>query len=313
MRGRLLSWTIVFALLVAGFGATVLALNSSLYSAGGFVGSYLEALQRQDIDEVLAIDGVGVPSAARTDLLVDGALGGFDGIRLLSDVESEGTHVVRYAYTVDGAEQISQFSVERAGTRLGLFPMWRFSVSPVATLAVTVDHDARFTANGVAATSGEYAVLVPSRMTLGHDTEWLEALDTTAVATEVGSTVSALVAVAPKEGFAPAATAAIAAYLDECATQTVLQPTGCPFGTTVANRLSGTPAWSLVDYPTAQLNTTDTPGTWETQRATGTAHIRADVVSLFDGTTSRLDEDVDFAGTYLIVVGLDDSLSVSLG
>ncbi len=313
MRGRLLSWTIIFALLAAGFGATVLALNSSIYSAGGFVGSYLQALQRQDLDEVLAIDGVEAPANARADLLVAGVLGGFDGIRLLSDVEAEGTHTVRYAYTVDGAEQVSQFAVERAGTRFALFPMWRFSVSPIATLAVTVDHDARFTANGVAATSGDYAVLVPARVELGHDTEWLEALDTTVAVTEVASTVAALVEVAPKEGFAPAATAAIAGYLDACATQTVLQPTGCPFGTTIANRLKGTPAWSLVAYPEAQLNTTDTPGTWETQRATGTAHITADVVSLFDGTTSRLDEDVDFAGTYLIVVGLDDSLSVSLG
>jgi hypothetical protein len=313
MRGRLLSWTIIFALLAAGFGATVLALNSSLYSAGGFVRSYLETLQRGDLDAVLAIDGVEAPANARGDLLLDGVLGGFDGIRLLSDVESEGEHTVRYAYTIDGTEQISQFTVERAGTRFGLFPMWRFSVSPVATLAVTVDHDARFTANGVEATSGDYAVLVPARVILGHDTEWLEALDTTVAVTEVGATTDALVEVAPKEGFAPAATAAIASYLDTCATQTVLQPTGCPFGTTIANRLKGSPAWSLVAYPEAQLNTTDTPGTWETQRATGTAHIIADVVSLFDGTTSRLDEDVEFAGTYLIVVGLDDSLSVSLG
>lgn len=313
MRGRLLSWTIVFALLVAGFGATVVALNGSLYSAGGFVGSYLGALQRQDLDEVLATPGVEVPASARADLLAEGALGGFDGVRLISDIAAGDQHTVRYAYTVDGTEQISQFAVERVGTRLGLFATWRFAQSPIATLSVTVDHDARFTANGVEATTGDYAALVPTRFTLGHDTEWLAALDTTVAVTDVASTVAALVEVAPTEGFAPAATAAIAAYLDDCATQTVLKPTGCPFGTTVANRVSGTPAWSIVDYPTAQLTTTDVPGTWQTEPADGTAHIIADVTAIVDGSRSRLDEDVAFSGVFLITVGLDDSLSVALG
>ena len=68
-----LSWLVVFALLAAGFGATVLALNADVFSAHGFVRSYLQALERQDADEALAFAGVDVPESEVSTLLVDAA------------------------------------------------------------------------------------------------------------------------------------------------------------------------------------------------------------------------------------------------
>lgn len=304
MRRALLSWTLVFALLAAGFAASVLALNADLYSAGGFVRQYLEALQRNDVDSALSLDGVSGDGA----LVTGDAIGGFDGIRIISDVESRGQHTVRAGYTFSGDEQVTSFVVERTGTRLGLFATWRFAVSPTATLTVTVDHDSRFTANGVDAVAGSYTVLVPSSVTLTHDTQYLEALASTVRITAVGSTVDALVEVAPKPSLTEAATAAIAAYLDSCATQEVLQPTGCPFGTTVANRVNSPPNWSIVEYPTAALNPLGLG--WETT-APGTAHVRVEVKSLFDGSLSTLDVDVPFEASYLVTIGPDDALSVT--
>jgi hypothetical protein len=306
MRRALLSWTLVFALLVAGFAASVLALNADLYSAGGFVRQYLEALQRHDVDDAGALDGVQAEGA-----LVTGAtVGGFDGIRIISDVEADGKHTVRAGYSFSGDEQVTAFTVERTGTRLGLFATWRFAVSPTATLAVAVDHDSRFTANGVDAVAGSYTVLVPSSVTLTHDTPYLEALPSTIRLTEVSSTVDALVEVAPTPAFTEAATAAIADFLDSCATQQVLLPTGCPFGTTVANRVNSPPIWSIVDYPTAAL--TPLGLAWQTTAA-GTAHVRVEVKSIFDGSLSTLDADVPFEASYLVSIGQGDSLGVTLG
>ena len=305
MRRALLSWTLVFALLAAGFGASVLALNADLYSAGGFVRSYLEALQRGDAESALATDGVEGASP----LVTDATVGGFDGIHLISDVADGDTHTVRVGYTIADTEQISEFSVERTGTRLGLFPTWRFAVSPIATLAVTVDHDSRVTINGTDAAAGSHALLVPSAVTLTHDTLYLEALPVSVALTEVNSTVEAAVAVAPKPAFTEAATAALKTYLDECATQQVLKPTGCPFGTSVTNR-AGSPQWSIVDYPTAVLEPSG--AAWQTTGA-ATAHVTVQVTSLFDGTVSTLDDDVPFTATYRVTIGPDDSLSVLLG
>ena len=304
MRRALLSWTLVFALLAAGFGASVLALNATLYSAGGFVLSYLDALQRHDAEAALATPGV---TGAST-LVSDATVGGFDGVHLISDVEADGQHVVRVGYTIAGYDQITQFEVERTGTRLGFFPTWRFVVSPIATLTVRVDHDSRFTANGVDAVAGEYAMLVPMVVDLDHDTTYLEALHVRPFLTEVGSVFDAIVEVTPKDGFTDAATEAIGGFLDSCATQQVLKPTGCPFGTDVANRLDSLPTWSITTYPTATLEPRDTA--WQS-RGVGTAHITAQVKSLFDGTVSTLDTDVPFSATFVITIGADDSLSVS--
>jgi hypothetical protein len=304
MRRALLSWTLVFALLAAGFGASVLALNGDLFSAHGFVRSYLEALQSGDAQAALETPGVEGASA----LVTNETVGGFDDIHLLSDVETEGTNTVRYAYTIAGTEQVTEFHVERTGTRLGLFATWRFAVSPIATLAVTVDHDTRFSINGVDAAAGTYALLVPNAVTLTHDTTYLEALPMTANLIEVNSTVEAAVAVAPKDGFTEAATAAIAGFLDACAIQQVLKPTGCPFGTDVVNRLKTLPQWSITSYPTASL--TPAGARWQTA-GSGEAHISVEVQSLFDGTLSTLDDDVPFTASYFVTINADDSLTVT--
>ena len=304
MRRALLSWTLVFALLAAGFGASVLALNGDLYSAHGFVRSYLQTLQRHDAEAALATPGV----VGASPLVTDATVGGFDDIRLVSDVSSGEKSIVRYAYTIDGGEQVSEFTVERTGTRMGLFATWRFAVSPIATLAVSVDHDSRFAANGTDAVAGTHTMLVPSAVTLTHDTRYLEALPTLAVVTEVGSTVEAAVAVAPKDSFAEAATEAMKAHLDTCATQTVLKPTGCPFGTDVANRVDSAPTWTMVDYPIAELSPEGLA--WQTE-GEGIAHVTVAVKSLFDGTLSTLDKDVPFSAVFTVTIAADDSLSVT--
>ena len=101
--------------------------------------------------------------------MTDEALGDLAGIRLVSDVAMGDQRVVRFATVVAGEERITEFHVERSGTRFGLFAIWRFTVSPVATFDVSADHDDRATANGVELTVGEYPVLVPALVTVDRD------------------------------------------------------------------------------------------------------------------------------------------------
>ena len=312
MQRALLSWTLVFALLLAGFGASVLALNGDVFSAHGFVRSYLETLARHDAAEALDFDGVVVPADVSEDLLSDAALGDISDIHLLSDVETGDTHLVRFEYAMGGAAAVSEFTVERTGTRLGFFATWRFAVSPIAILNAEADHDARLTANGFDSFSGAHAVLMPGYFVLDHESKYLTANEVGASVTAAGNTVDAVVEVTANDTFASAAADTIAAFLDKCATQEVLKPTGCPFGTKVVNRLNSTPAWSMVEYPEAQLSPTKTAGVWEVSAVDAVAHIIAEVKSLFDGTVTPLDEDVPFTSSYLITVAPDDSLIVTV-
>ena len=51
------------ATLVVFFGV-VIALNATVYSASGFVGRYLDALDRRDLASLLDMNGVTVPDGA---------------------------------------------------------------------------------------------------------------------------------------------------------------------------------------------------------------------------------------------------------
>ena len=303
-----LSWLVVFALLVAGFGATVLALNADVFSAHGFVRSYLQALQRKDADEALAFAGMVVPESENATLLVDGALG---DIRLLSDVASGDTHVVRFAYEIDGNEEITEFQVQPDGSTLGLFARWRFAVAPLARIEVAVESDARFTANGVEAVTGSpLLVLAPGAYVIDRDTDFLAAESATAAVTTVGDTEQVGIEVEPTQAFETAAAEAVDAYLDQCVTQAVLMPSSCPFGFSEANRIDGVPTWSVVDYPQVDLAATDEIGIWRAIGVNGAVRISVTVKSIFDGSTSNVTRTLDVDGSYLVSLGADESITV---
>lgn len=312
MRRGLLSYALVLALVVSGFAAAVFALNSDLYSAHGFVRSYLGALERHDASAALGFDGVVVPVGASRQLMTDESLGDLAGIRLVSDVAMGDQHVVRFATVLAGEERITEFHVERSGTRFGLFATWRFTVSPVATLDVSADHDDRATANGVELTVGEYPVLVPALVTVDHDSRYLEADAITVTVTAVGGRERGAVAVVATPDLDKAGGIAINAYLDDCVTQKVLKPTGCPMGETVLNRVNDTPQWSLETYPEVEFAPGTQPGEWRSANATGLANFTVEVKSILDGTLSRIDERVYFSAVYVVTINADDSLSVTV-
>ena len=315
MRPAPLAWMLVFAFLVAGFGATVLALNGDLYSAHGFVRSYLQALERQDADEALAFSGVVVPGSEDATLLVDDALGRVGDIRLLSDAavagSAAGEHVVRFAYVVDGAEQITEFRVERDGATLGLFSRWRFASSPLARIEVSVAGGTRFTANGAeASAAAPLLVLAPGSYEIDNDTRMLSSAEQTLVVTTIGDTESASIAAEPTDDFTAAAGEAVATYLDDCATQRVLMPTGCPFGFAEANRVASPPVWTVTQHPTVTLEPGEVVGSWRAVGSAGEVRIAVSVTSLFDGSTRTVDERVAVNGSYDLRLGADDSVTV---
>ena len=306
-----LPWLVVFALLAAGFGATVLALNNDVYSAHGFVRSYLQALERKDADEALAFAGVVVPESEAATLLVDGALGGIGDIRLLSDVEDGAEHIVRFAYTLDNDEEITEFRVRHTGTRFGLFSTWAFAESPLARIEVSVAGDSRFTANGVDAAAGSpLLVLAPGAYVVDRDTDLLTTAAVTVAATSIGDTEVAGIFAMPTDTFTAEAEEAVAAFLDECATQQVLKPTGCPFGYTEANRVEGAPRWTVESYPTVALAPADTTATWRATGSGGVVGLELTVKSLFDGSTRRVSTDQDVGGSYLLAIGTGDTVTV---
>lgn len=309
---RVVAWVgAILVLALAGAGAVV-ALNATVLGPGDFVRIYLDALARGDADGALGLPGVD-PGDADDRLLTDAALGALDDIRQLRDEpQGDGRHLITMAWSTPAGDGESVFEVERVGTRLGLFPEWGFAVSPVATLALTVSNDTRFTVNGSAEDTGrtgagaaELAVLVPGGYLLGHESAYLTAAPVAVLASRPGERLEAALEVGPAPGFAPAVTAAVGAALADCTTQHVLFPTGCPFGQAIDNRIVGEPTWTVVREPVFGPPVPGAFGEWIAGPAPGTAHLVVEVQSLFDGSRSTFDQDVPFQARYSVRIAGD--------
>ena len=308
LRHVVVIWLVLLVIIGGAFAATVVALNSTVFSAGGFVGSYLSALQRHDVREVLTTPGVLGVAKAGTQLLEPGALSTLDNITQLSDDNlGAGLHLVSFEYTVDGTPASSSFQVQYQGTRLGFFSLWSFEQSPIAVLQVTPMHAAEFTVNGVSLASSDgpstptsLQVLTPGKFTLTHESTYLEAQPVSVLITQGNTVTGAQLDILANAKFVSAVQSQVDSFLDNCAKQTVLFPTGCPFGQELSNRVESVPAWSMTKYPAIAIEPGNTPGTWLIPEAQGAAHLKVDVRSLFDGTLSTFDQDVQFSLTWVI-------------
>jgi hypothetical protein len=183
-----------------------------------------------------------------------------------------------------------------------------------------VSHDDRFSVNALQASTGldeegvvDYALFVPGSYEFGHESSFLAAdpqtlvIDSPAVGTELTIDVEA------NEQFIDEVQSAVDASLDACAAQPVLFPTGCPFGYPVENRVVSTPTWSIVAYPVIQITAGDEFDTWLVPATVATAHLVVDVQSLFDGSVSTLDDDVDFEVDYLITFTTPTTITIEDG
>ncbi|TDW30150.1 hypothetical protein [Cryobacterium psychrophilum] len=332
----ILAFCVVAAVLVAALFATIGALNKGIYSAGGFVGQYLDALARADTEGALALDGVqpteaqldaaGLPSDLPTTLLRASVLGDLTDISLASDVETEsGSHTVVYDFKLDGRTSSMQFSVEPTGKFGGVFDSWRFATSPIAALAVSVQHESTFTVNGLTLDTRAHAVadapasfnnaatylaFAPSVYTFQHDSALLTAPPVALAVTQPGVTEVSVEAV-PNEAFTQQVQDELNKFLDtECVAQTVLQPTGCRFGMDINNRVLNAPTWTIAEYPVVAL----TPGEvdFEMPDTAGQAHINVKVQSLFDGSIVTRDEDVPFTMGLSVTIQPSGALAIQL-
>ncbi len=324
MRRAVLGWSLALVLLVAAFAGTVVALNSTVYSAGGFVRSYLDALARNDGRAALDMPGVTVPESGSRALLNGVAVAQLEDVRVREGAAApDGSSAVRVDYTAEGVSGTTTFPVRPTGARFLLFRTWEFAVSPVSELDVTVAHATTFTANGVSVdaaleprdlegTGGAaYLVFAPGVYSVAHESRYLQAGTEPVLVDTPGATVPVTVAPQPNQVFLDQVQKEVDAYLEGCADQRVLLPAGCPFGQRIRDRIEGEPRWSIASSPAVALQPFSAdPGdpAWLMPETTGAAHIVVDVRSLFDGSVTRLDQDVPFSVSYRVVPLADGTL-----
>lgn len=333
---------VVCAMLGAALVATIGALNRDLYSPAGFVRQYLDALATHNTDTALALpgaeptnadlDAAGLPQDLPRALLRPSVLGSITDIEFVSDTASsadteegqKSQHTVVFDFKLDGTATSMEFTVERLGTVAGLFSTWGFATSPLAVLQVTVLHEADFSVNGLTldtrahaaadapitfSNRGAYLAFAPAVYDVSHDSALLTApVQSVPVVTSGAAEVT--VDAVPNKTFTSQVQTKLNEFLDECATQQVLQPSNCPFGIEIDNRVKSAPAWSIAQYPEVVLTGGETA--FDMPSTEGQAHIVVDVQSLYDGDLSTRDEDVPFSVALTVTIQPDGALAIQL-
>ncbi|AYF97778.1 hypothetical protein [Protaetiibacter intestinalis] len=308
-----LAWAGAVLVVGGAIAGGVAVANATVFSAASFAEDYLRALAAGRVDEVLALPGVD--DEGLDDALLDPAALGTFRFEVRGDTERGGVHAVRVAFGATHLDHEAVLRVERTGSRFLLFPAWGFASSPVTELELGTTGDERLTVGEVPLTidGGEpvaFAALTPGIYRVGHDSAFLHADPTTVVAT--GTAQSLTVDVEPNDAFVAAVQEAMEADLDACAAQTVLFPTGCPFGWSIEDRVASEPLWTIAEMPDAEIAASDEIGLWAVPPVHGVAHLSVEVQSIFDGTISTLEEDVPFDANYLIAFD-DDRVALIPG
>lgn len=326
---------LVGVLLIAAFAAGAASLYREFYSPTAFVLRYVDLLAEGRAADALAVPGVGVDSAtleaaglppSASDALLRGnALAPLSDVTAVSEVtDGDVTHVT-VSYHAGAFEGTSTFEVTQDGW-LGITPTWRFEKSPLAVMDLLVRGSMRFAVNGFEVDKRQVSVngvdadpLAPVPLLVFSPGVYSVNVDT-AISATPGAAVLAdspfvgipvqMQAEATDE-FVSVVQERVEQFLTTCATQQVLQPTGCPFGFTVRNRIVGLPAWSMVEQPKITVRP-DGAG-WMIPPADAVAHVEVDVRSLYDGSVRRVSEDVPFTATGSIDVLPDGSVSIKVG
>ena len=318
MRREILTLSIALGVVLASFGATVLILNSTIYSASGYVASYLDALGRDDVAGALELASTAEAPSGSDELLAGEAIAELTDVQLLGEVtDADGIHRVTFGYSADGIAGQSEFAVTPDAATLGLFSNWRFDTSPLGVVEVTVFNDRRFIANGLDLKTPEqdkaarYLAFTPTTLELSHATTYLRGKPVTVAVTEPGRPTTARVEVEPNQNFVEQVQQQVDGYLDDCAMQQILLPTGCPFGQEIRNRVATPPSWSILSYPIVTISPSAADELWFMPRTAATARLVVEVQSLFDGTLSTFDEEVQFTVAYTIGLLANDELLVT--
>ena len=324
-------------LLGGAFLAALGGLNQTLYGAPAFIERYLGNIARDDIVSAAATPGVrldegalaaaGLPADISTAMLRSGVVeSGPEDVRIVSDVaHDDGSHTVTASYRLESSIIETAFDVRPIDPLYGVLHRWEFATSPLAVIQVTAAHSPLFTVGSLtldarATKTGDelaaftqqasYLAIAPAVYEFGYESTLLEAVPAQVVA-EPGAEVPVTVDALPTEAFVERVQAKVDEFLqNQCATQAVLQPAGCPFGVVVDDRVVGEPVWTIVSSPEVTLVPGET--TFEMPATPGVARITVDVQSLFDGSFSTLEQDEGFTLSLDATVRPDGSIAIQL-
>ena len=327
-RRHRLPWQLTFiglGLLIALAGVAIAAFFTyeNIYSPGAFVSNYARMLADGHTAEALQVPGVAPDSEpgandASDVLLRSAAIANLSEIKVLSQQQrDDDTYLVTLGYRVGGENFSTDFSVVQQG-QLGVAPVWAFASSPLAVLDLTLLGSLRFNVNNfeldarqLVSDPAAYApgdplkmlVFTPGAYALSVKTPISTADSRFVYANVPGEVLSQELVAVPSEELKEQVQDSLNSFLDSCAAQPVLQPSACPFGFHIRNRVETSPSWEIVEYPELVLD--EDQGYWKIRTSPASAKLSVQIRMLQDGTLVDFEETVPFVVSGRVVLGPD--------
>ena len=327
---------IIGVLLFAAIGAGGVTLYQQFYGPSAFVVRYLDLLAAGRAADALRVPGVaidretldkaGIDPTASEAMLRRSALAPLTDIEVESEKQVEDGTAVTVSYTASGHPGITTFVVEQDGWA-GVTPNWRFTTSPLAVIDLTVRGSDRFAVNGfevdrrqVSAAGLEaqpldrlpLLVFTPGLYSVTVDTAISQSSGQGVLADKPLAITPLDVQTEPTPQFVEVVQERVEQFLTDCTAQQVLQPTACPFGLRVTNRIAAPPTWSIAVQPQITVVPAE-DGHWQIPPTDAVAHVDVEIQSLFDGRVQPVSEDVPFRLNGTIAILPDGSASIRVG
>ncbi|WP_237236465.1 hypothetical protein [Rothia nasimurium] len=292
----------VLAALVIALTSLAL-INRLVYGPQGQVRAYFAAVREGDGSKALGILGAQVPDASAA-MLNGGALkASFAGLKDLSTravtvTDGGDRATVTVTYTLDGEAGSTDFYLHKVGSHWGVFDQWQIDAGELPTVEITSNSVEAATLNNtkvaVEGGSREFAVLYPGSYTVTYESALYTAGSQTVDVTAPSSDPSPLtVELTPSEAAVTSVQQQIKTYLDTCAAQNSLYPTGCPFEYDFSGRVDGDVTWLVTEYP--QPEVTLAGGKWALGKSSGKAEISFTELDLYTGETQQVTKTVSFS------------------
>ncbi|GAA3754982.1 hypothetical protein GCM10022240_05000 [Microbacterium kribbense] len=323
---------VVVGMLLAGLGVGGVFVYRALYSPAAFVQHYLELLAEGHAADALKVPGVvidrsqldaaGLPKSASEALLRQAALSTLTHISVTTGKTVDGVTDVTASYHAGGNPGTTTFQVRR-GNDIGFVPTWRFARSPLAVVELTVHGAMQFQVNrfrvdkrqvGLAGAEVNPAdpvpllVFSPGLYSVRVDTPISYSPGVAVLSDAPLKNVPVTLQTKPTETFIAVVQNKVDDYLNTCAAQQVLQPSGCPFGYTVQNRIEAPPTWSIAHSP--KVTVVPDGENWAILPTRADAHIVVDIREIYDGSLRHIDEDVPFTMSGTITVSPSGTASI---
>ncbi|NYE95717.1 hypothetical protein FHU41_001967 [Psychromicrobium silvestre] len=297
-------WLFGLLLAIAAAIITIQLVNANLYGPQQPVRDYFQALRDGDGERALGLLQAELPNAA-PDLLDGDALKksaeGISDVHIGNPATLSGGRVkITVSYQLGGQTQSTDFTLQPAGTQWMFFNKWAFVPSSLPTIEVSVVNEDQAMVNGVAvnmpAGKNTFSVLYPG----SYQAEYQDKLFTAkAVSVTVASpstqSMPMALATEPSTELLQQVDTSLKNYLDQCATQKVLLPSGCPLSHHSLQQVDGSINWKIVEYPKAAISAYN--GGWVISPLTVKARIQYKEQDLGTGAFSNIDEEQDYGFT----------------